>query len=80
LCPANRLLIAAALGYVGAGPANNVAISWLVAIVAIVATYGWTARERRHGSTCALPHNASPNSSKRPNDTIRIETEEGQLQ
>jgi len=71
--------MAAALGYVGADPANNVAVSWLVAIVAVAITYWWSARERRHGSTCALPHDMSSNSTERPDDTIRIETEKGRL-
>ena len=75
-CLIKRLLIAAALGYVGAGPADNVALSWIIAVSAVVATYLWATWWRRDGSACAVPHERSTKTYPRRADGDHVNNEQ----
>ena len=74
-CLASRLLAAAALGYLGAGPIHNVVPSWLVAVVALVITYIWSARLSHGDCACAMPLDQGSAALSPDVDTVRISSQ-----
>jgi hypothetical protein len=70
-CGLSRLLVGAALGYVGASPLNNSLASWLGAGLGISVVYAWR-RWITRASTCDLalvPLEESSEESSSPSES-----------